>query len=532
MSEQKFIRAAAYARFSSDNQREESIEAQLNIIKNFAAQNGYEIVREYTDEAKSARTDNRPNFLAMIRDAEAGLFDAIIVHKLDRFSRDRYDFAFYRRILRKAGVQLISVVERFDDSPESVILESIIEGMAEYYSRNLAREVMEKGMLPNARACRHNGGRPPIGYRVNKDGYYEIEESEAEQIRLIFEMYARGEGYGAILDELARRGYLITRTGRPYSKSLLYDILNNEKYAGVYIYNRAASKNAEGKRNNRASKPSDEIIRIPGGMPAIVSRETWERVAERMRNNRHKGARNKAKRQYLLSGKLYCGKCGGAFVANTINSGKNKTEYSYYECSAKKRTRTCDMKAIGAQFIEDEVIKLLYSELFAPEAVNSVADEIVAYIQERDKGLSKRIKELEKQINTTEIEIRNIVDAVAKGISTDALLKRLQELEQYKADMQARLDDAKSKTDATSFTKEHIVAFLSSFQDILDAPFERKRLAIELFIDKVYVYENNFDADIVVPALRKLKESISKSEGKSSEAGVFGYEPLLVASTK
>ncbi len=139
MTSTKVINAAAYARFSSDNQREESIDAQLYIIREYAAKNGYQIIREYTDEAKSARTDNRPSFLSMIRDATMGLFDVIIVHKLDRFSRDRYDFAYYKRALKKAGVRLISVTERLDDSPESVMMESLLEGMAEYYSRNLAR---------------------------------------------------------------------------------------------------------------------------------------------------------------------------------------------------------------------------------------------------------------------------------------------------------------------------------------------------------------------------------------------------------
>ena len=131
------MKAAIYARYSSDNQREESIEAQVRAIKEYADKNGIIITKVYTDEAKSATTDNRPKFLEMIKDSEFRLFDAVIVHKLDRFSRDRYDSAYYKRVLKKNGVRLISVLEHLDDSPESIILESVLQGMAEYYSKNL-----------------------------------------------------------------------------------------------------------------------------------------------------------------------------------------------------------------------------------------------------------------------------------------------------------------------------------------------------------------------------------------------------------
>ncbi|MBZ9691177.1 recombinase family protein [Clostridium sp. M14] len=136
-------RAAFYGRFSSKNQREESIDAQSRAAKEFAQKNDYEIVAEYADKAKSGTSDKRPEFLRMIKDAEKGEFECIIVHKLDRFSRNKYDSAMYKRKLKQFGVRLISITEKLDDSPESIILESVIEGMAEYYSKNLARETMK-----------------------------------------------------------------------------------------------------------------------------------------------------------------------------------------------------------------------------------------------------------------------------------------------------------------------------------------------------------------------------------------------------
>src|SRR5690554_3465860 len=162
------LKAAAYARYSSDNQREESIEAQLRAIREYCERNGIQLIKIYTDEARSATTDDRPDFLQMIQDSSMGLFSAVIVHKLDRFSRDRYDSAFYKRKLKKNGVRLISMLEPLDGSPESIILESVLEGMNEYYSKNLARETM-KGMKEKALKCRHLGGKAPLGYDVVED---------------------------------------------------------------------------------------------------------------------------------------------------------------------------------------------------------------------------------------------------------------------------------------------------------------------------------------------------------------------------
>ncbi|WP_455796468.1 recombinase family protein [Clostridium butyricum] len=200
------MKAAIYARYSSDNQREESIEAQIRAINEFAERENIQIVKTYIDEARSATTDDRPQFLKMIKESELGLFDTLIVHKLDRFSRNRYDSAFYKKKLKDNNVRLISVLEHLDNSPESIILESVLEGMAEYYSVNLSREVM-KGMRETALQCKHNGGLPPLGYDVAKDKTYIINPNEAKAVKLIYELYSNGVGYNLILSRLNELGY-------------------------------------------------------------------------------------------------------------------------------------------------------------------------------------------------------------------------------------------------------------------------------------------------------------------------------------
>lgn len=259
MRKQNTVRAVLYARFSSDNQRQESITAQIEAMEAYAAQRGITIIDQYVDSAKSGTTDRRPSFQRMIKDSSKGLFDAVMVHKLDRFARNKYDSAIYKQKLKVNCVNLISVTENLDGSPESIILESVLEGMAEYYSQNLAREVM-KGLNQNAKHALHTGGVPPLGYDVVEKKLV-INVNEAEAVRVIFSMFLDGYSYTQISDELNRRGYK-TKLGNNFGKNSLFEILHNEKYTGVYIYNRCASKNANGFRNNHINKSEEDVTRI------------------------------------------------------------------------------------------------------------------------------------------------------------------------------------------------------------------------------------------------------------------------------
>ena len=274
-------RAVAYARFSSDHQRNESIDAQMRAIRDYAQDNQILIVDEYIDRAKSATTDQRPEFQRMIEDSEKRSFDIIIVHKLDRFSRNRYDSAFYKRKLRQNGVVLHSVTEHLDDSPEGIFMESFFEGQAEYYSKNLAREVM-KGLKENAYNCVHTGGKPPIGYDVDRDTKkLVINDYEAQSVKLIFQRFLEGRGYGEIIDELNVLGYK-TKQGGYFTKNSLHSLLKNEKYTGNMVYNRSASKDVDGKRNGHKWKPESDWIRIEDAFPAIVSKDDFELVQQKM----------------------------------------------------------------------------------------------------------------------------------------------------------------------------------------------------------------------------------------------------------
>lgn len=488
------MKVVAYARYSSDNQREESIDAQLRAIREYCLKNNIQLVKIYTDEARSATTDNRPGFLQMIQESSMGLFSAVVVHKLDRFSRDRYDSAFYKRQLKKNGVRLISVLEYLDDSPESVILESVLEGMAEYYSRNLSRETM-KGMKETALQCKHTGGKPPLGYNIAPDKTYTINEHEVRVVKLIFEMYATGKGYGDIIYTLNNAGYR-TQTGRCFGKNSLHEILKNEKYRGVYIFNRSAGKSEDGKRNHHKSKSNDNIIRIECGMPRIIDDETWERVQSRMSKNK-KGA-NSAKEMYLLSGLIYCGKCGGAMTGNRHRSGRNKELYISYECSTRKRTKQCDMKSIGRDYVEGSVLEHLEKHMFSPDAIEKLVNKIAQYAVSQSKEIDRDIKTFTDQLAGVQTEINNIVSAIAAGMFHPSMKEKMDGLEIKKVNLTIKLEEAKLQAHAHAPTPEMISLYLQKDADIKNkSPEEQKRI-IQAYVKKVVVYEDKIDIDKIV----------------------------------
>ncbi|MEY8001171.1 recombinase family protein [Clostridium sp. Mt-5] len=487
--------AVAYCRFSSDNQREESIDAQLRAIKEYASHNSIEITKVYIDEAKSATTDDRPQFLKMIEDSKSKTFDAIIVHKLDRFSRNRYDSAVYKKKLKDNGVTLISVLEHLDGSPESIILESLLEGMAEYYSKNLAREVM-KGMKETALQCKHTGGKSPLGYDISPDKTYIINETEAQIVKLIFKMYVDGFSYAKIINKLNIEGYK-TKKGKLFGKNSIYSILSNEKYCGTYVFNRS-SKKVNGKRNNNKSKSDDEIIRIKGGMPRIISDEVWNIVKNKMVANKRKSASYGAKEIYLLSGIIFCGKCGGAMVGNRRYAGRNKTLYCAYECSTRKRNHTCDAKSINKEFVEEAVINQLIHDLFAPEAMDKIVDKVIDYAEAQSSHIKDDIKQLESELTSIQNQIDNIVNAIAGGMFYSSMKEKMDNLEARKSKIAIELEEAKRQQKINLPSRKLVKSYIQKDADIKEkSPEEQKRI-IQTYVKKVIVYEDTIETNTIV----------------------------------
>jgi len=381
----------------------------MRAIEEYCKQKGYELVGVYPDEARSATTDDRPNFQRMIQDSAKGLFDVVVVHKLDRFARNRYDSAYYKRILKRNGVRLESVLERLDDSPESVILESVLEGLAEYYSKNLARE-SRKGLKENALKGMTTGGRPPYGYRVNPETKrLEIDERAAEAVRIFFTRIAEGKNKSEIAAELNERGFR-TQRGRPFTINSFDGWHCNKKYIGIYTWDVRSSKREDGTRNNHDFKPREEQVVVEGVVPPIIDRELFERVNQIMATRKFKPSYYKGDATYLLSDKLYCGQCGARCNGNSYtNKG---SQYQYYTCSAK-----CGLPSIRKSDIENAIIKLLVDTYFTDESIQMMVKNIQAlYAEQRaqlkqdEEVLRRELSEINQDIQAWMNSLRGIKD--------------------------------------------------------------------------------------------------------------------------
>lgn len=455
------MNAVIYARYSSDNQREESIEGQLRDCREYAEQNKLAIVGNYIDRALSARTADRPDFQRMIHDSEKRLFDVVLVWKLDRFSRDRYDSAHYKHILKKNGVRVISAKEAIADGPEGIILESMLEGMAEYYSAELAVKV-RRGQRENAMKCRNNGGTLAYGYSVNKEtGALVVNPKTAPIVREIFSRYDKGELIKSIIKDLNARG-LRNNFNRPFQASAMTLLLKNRKYIGDYCY-------------------GDTII--PGGVPALVEKDVFERVQRRMEANKKSPGRAKAKEEYLLSGKVFCGTCGGHMVGECGKS-RNGTFYYYYKCINAKHGHTCKRKALKRDWLERAVVVETVTKVLTDEVIDRVADAIIV-IQGQENPMIPSIKE---QLRACDKGLKNLLKAIEAGIFTPTTKERMEELEHQKEELNISLIRAQMAQPV--FTKEEIVKWISRFKygNINDKAYQREM--IDTFLNSVYVYDD------------------------------------------
>ena len=456
------MRAVIYARFSSDRQREESIEGQLRECREYAKSNGIIIVGEYIDRALSASkdTDKRLDFLRMIKDSSKRLFDVVLVWKLDRFARSRYDSAHYKNILKKNGVKVISVTERIGDGPEGIILEAMLEGMAEYYSVELSEKI-HRGQKENALKGLNNGGAIPLGYQLNKETKkLEINETTAPLIQEIFRRYAAGETIRDIVNDINNRG-LRTSRGSKFTYSSFNLLLQNRKYIGEYKY--------------------QDVI-IPGGVPAIVDMQTFERVQTRMQKNKQTPASAKASEKYLLTTKLFCGKCGKIMFGESGQHG-GKT-YRYYKCSKAKKKEGCNKKAVKKDWIENLVVQQTMLMVMDKSLMEHITDRLLALQQEENFDL----KLLKQQLAEAEKGIENILNAIQAGIFTPSTRQRLNDLEERKAELEKQI--VENQIQHPTLTREQISFFLDQFKNTDVTDEEQRERLIDSFINAVYVYDD------------------------------------------
>lgn len=419
--------AVIYARFSCSKQREASIDDQVRVCTEYCRREGLDVVGCYCDYAVSGRTDDRPQFQLMVE--RAGESDVVVVYMMDRFSRDEYDAPLYKKRLREHGVRVVSATESIPDTPEAVLIEKIYEGLAAVESAHIA-ERTRRGMEGNALKCKHNGVTV-FGYRFAADGGYEVDDAQAELVRLAFAMRLEGETEHAIAGELARRG-AVTSTGRAASPSFVHTMLKNEKYAGVYSWGG---------------------VRVEGGMPRIVDDATFAAV-QRAPHAKNRKLENWG--EFPLSGRAICGACGRG-MCGVSGRGRKGVKYEYYRCSAR-----CGAQPVRSDALERAVALVVRSILENRGTALAVAHAVESHYGADD--VSARIEDAKRRRDACEREVRNYVDALGKGVDAELLTPRI---EDAKRRMGAAIADLAVLEHAPRFSVDDFADFLQ-FSATLD----------------------------------------------------------------
>lgn len=455
------MKAVIYARYSSDNQREESIEGQIRECTAFAEKNGITILRHYIDRAFSAKTDNRPEFQNMIKDSGKRLFDMIIVWKLDRFARNRYDSARYKAALKKNGVKVVSATEVISDGAEGIILESVLEGYAEYYSADLSEKVV-RGMTENALKSKYNGGTLPIGYQIDSDQCFQLDPLTAPFVHEAFQRYDEGATMTQIRDWLNEQGVKNTR-GQKMTYNSIQHLLNNRRYIGEYTYR--------------------DIV-VPDGIPAIVPQDLFDRVQEKLAKNKKAPARHKAEDDYLLTTKLFCGYCG-AYLCGESGTSHTGNVHHYYKCVSVKKKRTeCHKKSVRKEWIEDLVVNETMKMVMDDTAIEAIVS-ILMDLQDRE---NVNLPLYEQQLRETDTAIQNLLNAIQQGILTKSTKGRLEELEATKEELEAKI--ACEKLAKPKVSAEFMTFWLHRFRKLDVRQKSHCKMLIDTFINAIFLYDD------------------------------------------
>lgn len=460
------IKGVIYARYSSDSQTEQSIEGQLRVCNQFAQNNNIEVVATYIDRAMTGTNDNRPDFQRMIKDSSKQLWNCVIVYKLDRFSRNKYETAMHKKTLRDNGVKILSAMENIPNTPEGIILESLLEGMAEYYSAELSQKVL-RGLNESYIKGNFTGGVPLYGYNV-VDKKVVINETEAEIIKEIFTKFSQGYTGVDIAKDLLARG-IKTKTGKPFNDKKIYKVIQNTKYIGKVIHRDKVFTNI---------------------YPAIVDEVTWQKVQNIRQSFKHHEIGKMDKFEYILSGKLVCGYCKNKIVGLGSKSQNGVIKYRYYTCLTKTRRKNihCEYIPVRREFLEDEVMNVTWKVLSNKCNLKKLAKSIIACHDDSNESESK-LKSLESARASLIKSTDNLISALEQGFVTEQTKFRLKELETQISMLDVEIEVEKQRN-YTYLTEEMVLDFFNKVicGDIQNQ--EVRKQIVKMFIREILIYND------------------------------------------
>ncbi len=457
--------AALYARVSSDRQDVDlSVSAQLRALRDYAEKNNYLVVREYVDEAESGRVADRPQFQKMLDEASGAdaPFREILVWKFSRFTRKREHAVAFKSMLRRRGVRVVSITEHADDTPTGKLMEAIIESVDEFYSENLAQEVM-RGLRESASRGFWVAPRAPYGYRrvQVQDGprtrpKLELNPPADGMVRRIFEMALQDRSVLDISKTLNAEG-IPSPAGKRWNKTTIHQMLANETYTGTLLWGVTA-------------KDGLPPVRVDDAFPAIVSREEFRQVAALLRARAPAQVHpRRAGSPYLLSGLVKCHRCRRALTAAEAKSGK----YTYYVCQSllKRGSGTCETPRLNAKRFEQLIIDQIREHVLTESNIR----DLVRLVDEEMDGVAREERAKLESIEAELAEVRRRMDRLWHAVETSDLevndiLPRIRQHQERQGRLEAAAQDARtalSERRVVLDSVETIAAFAREMSEFL-----------------------------------------------------------------
>ena len=463
-------KAVIYARYSTDKQTYQSIEGQIRDCETFAKNVGLVVINKYIDEAITGKKDTRPDFQRMIKDSEKRLFQYVIVYQLDRFSRDKYDSAHYKHALKKNGVKVLSAKENISDAPEGILMEAMLEGMAQYYSAELSRKVkrgMYESFLKGYVLANAPYGYDAVPVEVGKRAKrHEVNEQEAEIVRGVFNDYAGGKSVLEIKDDLDARK-IKNKRGVPFAVNSILNMLNNYRYIGTLTFNGEQKENV---------------------IPPIVSRETFAEVRKKLNYNKERH-QHKTNEHFLLTTRVFCGYCESCLSGDTCTNKQGAT-YRYYKCSTKKRHRKeCEQNTFAKIEFENVVIDAILDMLRQDGMIENIATQLISYNKQLRQNLD--LERYELQLASVKKKISGYLAAIEEGIITSDTKSRMLELESEKADLLFKIDKENLAL-PIQLDYYEVLHWFSQFKDGDATDNEFRERLIDTFVNKIISYNDYF----------------------------------------
>jgi site-specific DNA recombinase len=454
--------AVIYARYSSHNQREASIEQQIEECTEFAEKNNLFVLETYADKAVSGKTDRRKSFQRMLRDAEKGYYQVVIAYKSNRIGRNMLQALTNEEKLSKFGVRVLYAKEEFGDNAAGRFALRTMMNVNQFYSENMAEDIM-RGLLDNAERCMVTGSLP-LGYVSDENRLYSIDEGQSAVVREIFDRFLSGWSFADMASDLNERG-IKTKQGCQWNKGSFHRILTNERYTGVYLYRQ---------------------VRKEGGIPQIIDRDTWLAAQHRLTTKSNPIGAQRHSGDYLLTGKLFCGLCGTPMVGIS-GTGKGGVKHYYYACQKRRLEHDCKKENVSRDWIENAVCRGVVEYVLQDQVIEWMADCVMDYqMRHKDDGTISVLTSRQKQVETS---IKNILAAMEQGIFTSSTKSRLEELEQEQIKLSRSIET--EKVLRPTHKRERVVYWLEQFRGgDFDDPVYREKL-VHLFVNAIFLYDDH-----------------------------------------